>query len=94
MSTLAELNAAIADYQTGEVGVTAQLVLLQAASAALELTVTTEQASIDAAMAARDAAVAAAQAELLAAQSTFETLVGANRAQYETVLEVLGAYEP
>jgi hypothetical protein len=94
MSTLAELNAAIAAYQQSQAAINTEMVEAEIKRTALAEATTTGQANVDAALAAQDAAVGAAQAELDAAYAQVSAVANAQSLTYSAVIEALLSYVP
>jgi peptidoglycan hydrolase CwlO-like protein len=90
MSTLADVNTAIAAYQQSEVAIQAEIAGLQAAYAALSETTATHQAAVDAAA----VAVAAAQANADAVQAVVNGLVNDQNNSFQGILTKILAYVP
>jgi hypothetical protein len=94
MSTLADVNAAIAAYQQSVTDLATQMVGVDIKIAAVAEATTTGQANIDAALAARDVAVSAAQAELEAANALANAVSAVQNLAYVAIIDAVTSYVP
>jgi hypothetical protein len=90
MSTLLEVQSAIADYQAIDAPLVAQSLVVEEKRVALEAAVTAKQAAADAA----DVVIAAAQADFDAAFAAVNALVSDQNTALITVFSTLAEFVP